>query len=351
MGGGAGFMDVRAEKDPPAGDTQEQQPAEQAGQPAAANPLAEAAKPGDPSTGPAKISRPQISAPLVDFKQLDAWASEIARLLPELVEPESWEPRGKGVARAAAGALIVRQTDDIHDEIEHLLGQIVSFHVAPDDGRTSPHAVPLPALAMPGPQANWPEFEPRPAGAAADIERALDGPAEFDLTDQPLADVVDLLAAQYGIQAQLDQRALEDAGFGSDTPITLHVRDVSLRKTLRLMLGEYDLTYVIRNEVLLITSKTEAENMLVTRVYPVFDLVVRSGDDGRERSQLDYRPLAQLIKTTIAPDTWDDVGGPGTDMSFANAGALVISQTTEVHEEIAEHLRSLRAAAAQGKDN
>jgi hypothetical protein len=35
-----------------------------------------------------------------------------------------------------------------------------------------------------------------------------------------------------------------------------------------------DLTYVIRDEVLMITSKTEAENMLSTKVYPVGDLVI-----------------------------------------------------------------------------
>jgi len=49
------------------------------------------------------------------------------------------------------------------------------------------------------------------------------------------------------------------------------------------MLGEMDLTYVIRNEVLMITTKTEAENMLSTKVYPVADLVVpiQSGMMGR----------------------------------------------------------------------
>ena len=116
--------------------------------------------------------------------------------------------------------------------------------------------------------------------------------------------------------------------------------------TLRLMLGELDLTYVIRDEVLVITTKTEAENMIVVKVYPVFDLAVRSGEGGGERSALDYRNLIQLIQSTAAPVTWQDVGGPGSMESFANFGALVVSQTTDVHEEIAQHLRALRDAAA-----
>jgi hypothetical protein len=46
------------------------------------------------------------------------------------------------------------------------------------------------------------------------------------------------------------------------------------------MLGEMDLTYVIRDEVLMITTKTEAENMLSIKVYPVGDLVIPIGMRG-----------------------------------------------------------------------
>lgn len=40
------------------------------------------------------------------------------------------------------------------------------------------------------------------------------------------------------------------------------------------------------------------------------------------------------------------VGGPGAIQEFVNSGALVISQTAEAHEEIAEYLRALREARA-----
>ena len=40
------------------------------------------------------------------------------------------------------------------------------------------------------------------------------------------------------------------------------------------MLKELDLTYVIRDEVLKITTPEEAENELLTKVYPVADLVM-----------------------------------------------------------------------------
>ena len=50
----------------------------------------------------------------------------------------------------------------------------------------------------------------------------------------------------------------------------------------RLMLRELNLTYMIQDEVLLITTPEEADARLTTKVYPVADLVVQSafGDSG-----------------------------------------------------------------------
>lgn len=350
-GGGMGMMnrhDLPA--DAPSDEPQaNDEPADQApaDKPAAAaNDAAAGPQPSRPKPAPSSPKAASGPSPLFDPKLIEAWSADLATLLPELIEPESWQPRGNGVARAAAGSIVVRQTDDIHEEIAGLLGQIVPFAVAPDPNADPARDAPMPPLATPGPQVNWPqEAEPRAAGAEADIEQALDQPAEFDFEETPLRDVADKLRAQYGIDVQLDARALEDAGLGSDTPITRQVRDVSLRDGLKLLLGEFELTYVIRNEVLVITSKTEAENMLVAKVYPVFDLVVCSGEEGHARSPLNYAALMSLIQSIVAPDTWDDVGGPGTQKEFAIAGALVISQTTEVHDELAQQLRALRAAA------
>ncbi len=38
--------------------------------------------------------------------------------------------------------------------------------------------------------------------------------------------------------------------------------------------GEYDLTYIVKDEVLLITTQDKAETELVTKAYPVADLVI-----------------------------------------------------------------------------
>ncbi len=56
----------------------------------------------------------------------------------------------------------------------------------------------------------------------------------------------------------------------------------------------------------------------------------------------DFDSLIELITTTVAPDTWDEVGGPGSISSFETNLSLVVSQTQEVHEQIADLLEQLR---------
>ncbi len=56
----------------------------------------------------------------------------------------------------------------------------------------------------------------------------------------------------------------------------------------------------------------------------------------------DFDSLIDMITSTVAPTTWDEVGGPGTIQEWRNQLSLVISQTQEVHEEIVDLLEQLR---------
>ncbi len=113
-----------------------------------------------------------------------------------------------------------------------------------------------------------------PVGNTAKIRKALDEKTKIDFTDQPLQDVITYLHDLHGIEIQLDLKALEDASIGPDTPVTRNLQGITLRSALRLMLGALDLTYIIKNEVLLITTPDKAANELNTKVYPVADLVM-----------------------------------------------------------------------------
>lgn len=111
------------------------------------------------------------------------------------------------------------------------------------------------------------------------IREALEAPTQMEFTETPLQDAVGYLKDLHSIEIQLDTRAMEDAGVGSDTPVSRVLNGVSLKSALRLLLGEYDLTFIVKDEVLLITTQDKAESELVTKAYPVADLVipVRSG--------------------------------------------------------------------------
>jgi hypothetical protein len=110
--------------------------------------------------------------------------------------------------------------------------------------------------------------------AEVKIIRALDDPTELEFIETPLQDVIEFLKTRHNIEIQLDKKALEEAAIATDTPITRNLKGVTLRSALRLMLREFDLTYVIRDEVLQITTRTAADTLLTTKVYPVADLVI-----------------------------------------------------------------------------
>jgi hypothetical protein len=105
------------------------------------------------------------------------------------------------------------------------------------------------------------------------ILAVLDEKTDIDFAERPLSDVIDYLKQKHGIEIQLDTRALAQIGVDGAATITRSVKGISLRSGLRLLLRDLDATFVIRHEVLLITSQAAADTMLSTRVYPVADLL------------------------------------------------------------------------------
>ena len=147
-----------------------------------------------------------------------------------------------------------------------------------------------------------------------------------------------------GVPIVLEKRTLEEAAISLDTPVTARISEVSYRSLLRRVLKEYKLTWTFRDEVILITTPEDAESMLETRLYPVLDLVAIAGStpENAMREIHDYDTLIETITTTVEVDSWDEVGGPGTIAEYPQAGALVISQTAEIHEQVEKVLAAIR---------
>jgi hypothetical protein len=229
------------------------------------------------------------------------------------------------------------------------------------------------------------------------IEAELNNHTNVDLVDMPLKDVAVFLSDTHGIPIVLSKKKLEEASVTPDTPVTLTLRGVTLRSVLRLILKEQELTYVLRDEVLQITTPEDAESQLLIRVYDCRDLLAMAAPDvpkatpqrgpaapsqdastpapsaspagggiaaaGSEsetpasrgpsqgrvqrgpQTELDKRTdaIVELVTGTVKPDSWDDVGGPGAIDAYN--GLFVVSQTSEVHEQVERLFDMLRQAA------
>ncbi len=261
-----------------------------------------------------------------------------------------------------------------------------------------------------------------------EIERKLKTPVTLDFKNAPLSTVMEYLAKLADVNVHLDPQGLAEEGVTTDTPITISLtHEVSLKSALNLILQPLHLSYVIKDEVLKITSEQARSGEVYTVTYPVADLVIpipnftpnpRMGlagayhdalgavgyggmpawsggaaaplavvasRDGAPNSamispailaqmqqatgapagatpggpvtglplafgpgglgggvQADFDSLIKLITSTVRPQTWSEVGGPGSIEPFPVNLSIVVSQTQEVHEEIVDLLEQLR---------
>jgi hypothetical protein len=206
---------------------------------------------------------------------------------------------------------------------------------------------------------------------------------------------------------------LEEEGVTTDTPVTIHVEQISLKSALKLLLGQLNLTYLIADDVLKITSQLSAGNALITKVYPVADLVIPiqslggglggggggglggggggglggggggglggGGGGGGFGGGFGFRnvpnggagggglggggggagaggndlseDLIKLIEDVIAPDTWDVRGGPGSIRYYRSNPALIIRQSSEVHGQLSDGLDQVRGGSASSTNS
>ena len=256
-----------------------------------------------------------------------------------------------------------------------------------------------------------------------EIYRQLKAPVEVHFNNRPLKDVMDTLSNLTSVNIFLDPLGMMAEGVTSDEPVTLNLsgKPISLKSALTLILEPLRLSYVIRNEVLKITSEQMKDSEVYPHVYNVADLVtpipnfvpshnlgmpaamaaahdalgygkvggrsysgplilasLEEGQQGattspsvlsqmlgggvpmagqsrgsRQRispgpgglggaAAADFDSLIELITTTIKPDTWEEVGGSGAIQEFEGTLSLVVTQTQDVHEEIADLLEQLR---------
>jgi general secretion pathway protein D len=119
------------------------------------------------------------------------------------------------------------------------------------------------------------ERETRRTERELEIERRLKTPVLLRYEDTPLSEVVDGLSELAGINIHLDPRGLSQEGVESSTPVTINLsKEISLKSALNLVLEPLHLSYVIKDEVLKITSEQLRDGETYSKVYNVADLVI-----------------------------------------------------------------------------
>ena len=119
------------------------------------------------------------------------------------------------------------------------------------------------------------------------------------------------------------------------------MKGASLRSALQSTLAGFDLEYVIRDEMLVITTKaSDNDQVVLTKVYPVGDLVLPRPGGGKWR----ILGADRGGRATGGPNGWDETGGMGVGGEFRPSLSLVIAQTDAVHDEIEKLLAEMRRA-------
>ncbi|GAA4440871.1 hypothetical protein [Bremerella cremea] len=264
-----------------------------------------------------------------------------------------------------------------------------------------------------------------------EIRKALKTKVDVKFNRQSLQSVMETLGNMVGINVMLDPRGLAAEGITYDTEITINMQQaVRLDSALNHILQPLRLSYVIRDEALVITSESFRSRNVYQKVYNVADLVLpipnfvpsynmglpgaikaayesqgltgspmgtlggtsptslfAQNQDINSNSALaqvpngfipgmgsgqtvsgqpqgnmgfgpgggvggpggfgggvqpDFDQLIELITTTVEPESWEELGGPGSIAPFSTNLSLVVSQTQEVHDRLADLLTQLR---------
>jgi hypothetical protein len=195
---------------------------------------------------------------------------------------------------------------------------------------------------------------------------------ETKLSDVRLADALEFLQDASGANIHVNWRALETVNITRETQVTVRVQSLPLRKVLKYVLTEADgaglITFYAEDGVIEITTREMADQRLITKVYPVEDLLLTipdftdapqfqlnqtnqtSGQGGGSSGQsllgqtntteqgnardraTRGNELVQLVMDTVEPEIWRENGGNSSIRFFR--GKLIVTAPRSVHEKI-----------------
>jgi type II secretory pathway component GspD/PulD (secretin) len=129
------------------------------------------------------------------------------------------------------------------------------------------------------------------------IEYRLLQPLSLNFKDMPLKDAIREVGLLSNVQIVPDLGPLTRARINLDAPLSVSVQDVDMKAALNIMLKPLQLTYIIEDQVLKITTEDRIPARIVRVVYPVADLVAVPEDHPLP----DVFNITEMIRRVISP--------------------------------------------------
>jgi hypothetical protein len=187
-----------------------------------------------------------------------------------------------------------------------------------------------------------------------EILKALSSPITVNWRGSRLEDVIEFLKTVTGQNIVIDLEALKEVDASYDSPVTLSVKGISTRNVLRKILADLQLNYVIKEEMIHVTSAAKARELMVVRAYYIGDVLAGMSSVGLPTNSplanpftslnlqqsaaalaAEYLKNANLIlemfKSSVDPQSWREGGGQGTITYNAASMCLIVKQSAEVH--------------------
>ncbi|MBC7854825.1 MAG: hypothetical protein IAF94_15440 [Pirellulaceae bacterium] len=243
-------------------------------------------------------------------------SAELSDNIQLTVDIDTWVGvGGQGTIGALPATVVVCNTSERHERIGQVVDRLTSLPAVP----TSLEPIPL---------------FPIDTSAEQSILASLDTIGTFNYQQTPFNKLLDDISRRFSIPLVFATKKLEEAAIDMETPITLRIKNVSLRSCLRHLLRELGLTYVIKDGFMQITTPEDACSQLYPVLYPVHDLI--HACNRRELEDMDS------FLQSVDRDSWDNVGGPGS-LARVSHGWSLVWQTPDVHQHLEERLGLLRA--------
>ncbi len=162
---------------------------------------------------------------------------------------------------------------------------------------------------------------------------------EFDFSGVPLANVAEWLTEQSGVQFEVNLSEIELLGVDPEQPVSVKGH-ASVKELLRRMLGPLELSYLVTESTIEITSKDAAEADPAIRFYDLAYVLPNASN---------AEALVNAIQQSADPDSWLAAGG--TSSISIVGSTMIVAAPQSTHQKIEVILLNLTKMNRRNVEN